>query len=383
MAAGSDTLNQFYNQSPDVRRKALEDEFNISLDAMASNESPVVKLAGAIGSVFELTSHRLIAIGGDTGSGKTTLLDSLFLEPVFRLPKFYVNYFVGERGLFNKFLDWTKDGQGLTNRESVKKNKEALKAKFKKMSTKLNSATTWFEPEFGIPFPIDMYDRLRLRAEQSGKSKWKTVYTSVGATSVLASYQPNDPEILNVVALDHIGITPTFDKVTRKAVYLNKKVAIDDAIANAAELRDRYGYTFIINSQYNRANESVDRMKFSTPQPKLSDFKDSASLGEYADLVIGLHSPHRHDQSSFADIDTSWAYYNGTPHLRTAHVLKNSFGADTDIMLFLLDGRNKRVLPLNLPDRNEGLWKQNPAKKLEWLRATKLKIEDLVKSIYE
>ena len=59
------------------------------------------------------------------------------------------------------------------------------------------------------------------------------------------------------------------------------------------DLRDRYGYTVIDISQFNRSIGSVDRMKIKDVSPEPDDFKGSGDLYENADVALGLFNPYK------------------------------------------------------------------------------------------
>jgi replicative DNA helicase len=132
-------------------------------------------------------------------------------------------------------------------------------------------------------------------------------------------YTPNDPNLIVVVVIDHVGlITPNKDHAG------NKKKAIDDLSEILIKFRNRCGFSPVVVSQFNRSIEGMDRKSNSHPDPQLSDFKDSGNPAQDADTVLALFNPIRHRLPAHNgyDMNTFGSFYRGIS------VLKNRDGID-------------------------------------------------------
>lgn len=102
---------------------------------------------------------------------------------------------------------------------------------------------------------------------------------------VNGNYIPNNPKLITLGLIDHIGeVTVEPGKV--------KKIAIDDVADVCKCSRNTYGTSWLILQQINRGASAVgrrDRYK----GLELDDFKDSGNVNEKSDIVIGLYYPFR------------------------------------------------------------------------------------------
>jgi replicative DNA helicase len=132
-------------------------------------------------------------------------------------------------------------------------------------------------------------------------------------------FTPNDPNLIVVVVIDHVGlITPN------KNHGGSKKAAIDDLSEMLIKFRNKCGFSPVVISQFNRSIESMDRKSNSHPDPQLSDFKDSGNPAQDADTVVALFNPIRHrlTEHNGYDMNVFGSFYRGVS------VLKNRDGLD-------------------------------------------------------
>ena len=174
-----------------------------------------------------------------------------------------------------------------------------------------DTLTDYVEFVDGSVSPLFIYKDLLALANEIGKIRKKD--------DGYWSFTPNDPILIVVVVIDHIGlITPNKDHGG------NKKKAIDDLSEILIKFRNRCGFSPVVVSQFNRSIEGMDRKSNSHPDPQLSDFKDSGNPAQDADTVIALFNPIRHrlQNHNGYDMNTFGSFYRGIS------VLKNRDGLD-------------------------------------------------------
>jgi hypothetical protein len=154
-------------------------------------------------------------------------------------------------------------------------------------------------------------------------------------------YVPNDPNLHVIIVNDHVG------KLAGERGFSDKEL-LDKHSEFMGDLRDRYGYTVIDISQFNRSIGSVDRMKIKDVSPEPDDFKGSGDLYENADVALGLFNPYKFKINDFLGYEIpKFVAKNGENRFRSVSIIKNSYGADDIIigMNFLGENGNFRELP--------------------------------------
>lgn len=155
-------------------------------------------------------------------------------------------------------------------------------------------------------------------------------------------YIPNDPNLLMVVINDHVG------KLAGERGF-NDKELLDKHSEYMGDCRDRYGFTIIDISQFNRSIGSVDRMKTKSVSPEPDDFKGSGDMYENADVALGLFNPYKFKINDFLDYDIpKFVHKSGENRFRSVSIIKNSYGADDIIigMNFLGENGSFREIPV-------------------------------------
>lgn len=154
-------------------------------------------------------------------------------------------------------------------------------------------------------------------------------------------YVPNDPNLLMVVVNDHVG------KLSGERGF-NDKELLDKHSEYMGDCRDRYGFTIIDISQFNRSIGSTDRMKAKSVSPEPDDFKGSGDLYENCDIALGLFNPYKFKINDFLGYDIpKFVAKSGENRFRSLSIIKNSYGADDVIigMNFLGENGNFREIP--------------------------------------
>lgn len=142
-------------------------------------------------------------------------------------------------------------------------------------------------------------------------------------------YIPDDPNLVVIPLIDHIG-------KTRSQEGMDEREKINKVSENMSYLRDVFGMSPIIISQFNRSLGDIGRMKLfkGDLQPQLEDFESSARTQHDADLVLALFNPYRYKSY---DADGKYKEYDivegtqgpmGENRFRTLSILKDSYGSD-------------------------------------------------------
>jgi len=170
-------------------------------------------------------------------------------------------------------------------------------------------------------------------AKEQGEILTKQVVTKDNVTlNMFESYTPVNKDTYNIFVLDHIGLVKTISGQ-------DKRKMIEDIADYQIKARNRYRFTFCNTQQLNRGSNSVERHKLEDLIVKDSDFAGGSGLFNAANVVIGLMSPNREQQSSFmgfrvANSDLQPGLGN---RLTVLNVVKNRHGSAFGVlpMLFL------------------------------------------------
>jgi hypothetical protein len=284
----------------------------------------------------------MFLIGGNTGSGKTSFIDDCFVLNPFDWYiskknntdiKLKIIYRSMERSSTYKYAKWVCRKIFLDHGISMSVNR--LLGWTEKMTEdehKLFLSYQWYMDKMkdvitvidGPENPVGIAKELRAHALKNGKIIQKDPddeYSKV--------YVPNDPNEITIVIIDHIGLL----KTTKDQP--NKKEAIDKMSNELQYVRDFFGYTPVIVSQFNRSISNPMRLKAGDVEPQLEDFSDSSSTQNDADVVLALFDPVRYkvEDTSGYDLNKLKDEYGGK-YFRSLRLLKNSYGED-DVRLGL------------------------------------------------
>ena len=176
---------------------------------------------------------------------------------------------------------------------------------------------------------IEIYDK-----NNNADSIYATLMTSLEKDGVFKEtdkrkiYIPNDPELIHVVIVDHLGrIFPTNGR--------SLKEEMDRTSKYLYSLKNRTGISPVIIQQLNRSIQSMDRRRENMMCPQTSDFKDSNCSIEDAEVVLAIFSPNKAKMSSYRGYDIKTL----KSHFSTLTVLKSRYGeSDVEDALFF-DGK--------------------------------------------
>lgn len=111
---------------------------------------------------------------------------------------------------------------------------------------------------------------------------------SIGYQFTGQDYKPHNPDLFVLPVVDHIGLT-------KKEREYGKKEVIDKLSEYMVLIRNKCFFSPVLVQQLNRSLSSADRFKLGRVEPQMSDFKDSGSTIDDANVVLALFSPARYD----------------------------------------------------------------------------------------
>jgi len=271
-------------------------------------------------------------VGGNTGSGKTSFIDDAFVlnpfdwyimqkDPKIKLRMIYHSM---ERSRTYKLAKWVSRkiflDQGIIIpvpkllgwTEKMTHDEHDLFLMYEDYVGQMSSIITIID---GPENPIGVAKNLREHAMKNGTIEQVDEYNK--------RYIPNDENEVTIVVIDHIGLLKTTkDQPT-------KKDAIDKMSDELRYVRDFYGYTPIVVSQFNRSISNPIRIKNGDVEPQLEDFAESSQTQNDADVVLALFDPMRYkvpDPSGYETTKLIDQY--GAKYFRSLRLIKNSYGED-------------------------------------------------------
>lgn len=304
--------------------------------------SGMPRLSKAINNIQKGTYY---VLGAQQKTGKTAFLDHFFiLQPYLLNPNAKVKwiYFSYEIDRINKMAKWVaylmyvkhgircdlnyilSKGDNQLSPEHRKLVEEIynneivdLFGKYDKYGKKISEGKIDFFDEKENPTGIRNY--ILNYAKKNGEIIYEDYETEVDGKIVvkqkIAGYIEDDPEQMTIIIIDHMGLL-------RKERGFNDKQNIDKMSQYLVELRNKFRFSSIAVSQFNRDLGKTERLKFSGEQlqPTMEDFKNTGNMGEDASMVMALFNATRYPHI------TEHLDYN-VPHIgkgyRTIHILSS------------------------------------------------------------
>lgn len=160
-------------------------------------------------------------------------------------------------------------------------------------------------------------------------------------------YVPDDPNLITEVVIDHIGILP-HERVDGQSAQKGNLDRLSDYVQT---LRDRYYFSPILVSQFNRNEQDVMRRKSVQLEPEAQDFEGSSRMYQDADVVLGLFNPYKYRLEDFRGYNVmKMVNAHGYNRLRGLKILKNSYGPDDIVTGMLFVGETGYFEELPPPD---------------------------------
>jgi hypothetical protein len=284
--------------------------------------------------VDEVQKATYYLFGGETGTGKTAIVDQAFvIEPLLfilkqdklKLKIFYESYEVDKIRKITKWiagLMFRDHGIITSLREILSKgdynipeNVKVLLPQYKEMMDKVLLNNIIISDHKNNPTGI--FKKVMEYMEENGK--WKEVQAKDNRGIIIKQkmYFPNDPNETVLLIVDHIGLL-------RNEQGFTKKENIDKLSSYCISLRNDYGVSPVLISQFNRSLSDIDRQRFKEVQPQINDFKDTGNCAEDANVVTALFNPARYNISNYANYEITKI----NPRYRSAHLLKSRDGED-------------------------------------------------------
>lgn len=139
-----------------------------------------------------------------------------------------------------------------------------------------------------------------------------------------SKYIPNNPNEYVFAIIDHYGLT-------KSEMGLSKKALIDKLSGEyMVNLRNFYGLSPVMISQFNRDISSTDRFKLELVEPKSTDFKETGNTFEDCDICFALFNPYRHKLQEYR----GYNILKLKNRMRGLSILKNRDG-EADVVLGL------------------------------------------------
>ena len=322
-------------------------------------------------------------IGGGPKSGKTAFLDNCFiLQPYLNDIKpnnepIEYHYFSMEIDLVEKIAKWVayfmdiKYGIYCDSNYILGRTKEKLTKEHLKLVDQIydEDITRLFGnlDENGVPdknsprlitfyqdkeTPTSIFNTMFQIADNNGTILRENVeeVDEFGTTTYkkrIIGYIPKDPKKKIVCIVDHVALC-------KRNPGLTEKENIDKLSEGFVFLRNMFGMTIIVLSQFNRELESIDRLKLSRDNiaPSRADFKGTGNLTEDANLVIGILNPNLYPNLSY-HLDYKLEDWGNS--YRSIHIVA-SRNVEGDINLsVILEGKTGRIKELPKASDAEGL----------------------------
>ena len=132
-------------------------------------------------------------------------------------------------------------------------------------------------------------------------------------------YIPNNPNLIYVVVIDHIGLLSVPTGTTLKQ-------EIDKLSSYLVTLREKCRISPVVVQQANREQGNIERFKQGKSAFTINDAKDSGNTVQDCNVMIALYNPHRDGLKTYKNYDIKQLESN----FRSIMCLKNRFG-DCDV----------------------------------------------------
>lgn len=168
-------------------------------------------------------------------------------------------------------------------------------------------------------------------------------------------YEPNDPELYNIVIFDHISLINTEQGLDlRKTIELfSNKILV--------RLRNRYRFTFVVIQQQAASQESNENFKLDKLRPTADGLADAKATFRDADVFFGLYSPYRYKIPSYLKYDITFFKDN----IRFLELIGSREGGGGNVCPLYFDGAVNFFEELPLPTIITDLGDEKPNPELQ------------------
>lgn len=311
---------------------------------------------------------RYYLMGADSSVGKTTIADFMFVLKAWEDAKrkkrpikiFYCSFEVGKLDKIARWVSYyiyQKFGVrlpsdyilGRIEGKLVSKEHEKMIMKAHAMVLEMMKDIVFVED---VIHPTKIFEDLIeahfskvgivTRAEISAEEAKK------GRKGYVKAYQPNDPNLITILMIDHLALTGSEQKLDTKQI-------MDRMSKYGIVLRNIFHCTMCFIQQFSTDLMSFHRTNKKNPQsiaPQRLDFGDSKATFRDADVVFGLVNPITYDFDNFM----GYALINGDEALgscfRMMYLMKNRYGVSGRALPLFLDGLSGTVYDLPTDGNN-------------------------------
>lgn len=366
-------------------KETARELFNPIRESMSGPDLFIKNPLARLDVVFNLQKEQYTVLGSNSGTGKTSLIDHILLAIMPNVPKgvhFEVLYYSMERKKKFKYAKWIswkikdKEGLRLSSDSIMNRNGRMTKEQFVHIKNNyddwLNDTLDFIDLREGARTIAQIKSDIEAMAKRLGTYyhtdgtnfyKWGKLVRSLNPKLVVATrygqkkyiqfsidgkdhtmfendslFIPKEPTIAYII-LDHIG---------KVIIEGNKKETLDKLDQVLSDARDKYSFSPIAISQFNRGVGATDRQKLHKGDlsPSTEDFKDTGNITESADLVIALFDPARYKswdskgEYRGINIKDHTVTPKGQQRARSLHVIKNSFGYDNMTIMLRFTGES-------------------------------------------
>ena len=305
---------------------------------------PLPRLQGIINGVQK---EQLILLGAKSGVGKSSFVDWCYvLYPYIYLQsqkktkgtntKLKVIYFSLERATRFKIQKWvcaylfmkygliidlaTLNSFPSKLFEITPDIKKKIMSAEKFVNTMLGSGD--IEILEGQINPTGIYKHVNKYAEKVGILTRETKLSKEGVEYRTVSYEENDPDLYTIIVIDHLG------RLNRESG-MSERETIGKMSEYCSMFRDRYKFTPIMVSQFNRGSDGGDRARNGRLEPEPSDFAGSSNIYNDSDLVLSAYNPVKLKVTNALGYEMAkFKSKRGHNTFRAVYVLKNTQGID-------------------------------------------------------
>lgn len=301
----------------------LQQEIDLGREGRAQGFSMgMPKLESIIDGV---TKQTMVVLGGSTGSGKSSLALYLYVyRPLMEhmddnnFKVFYASMEMNATMLFAKLLStyiFEKYHKELAIKEILSRKKGYILSDEDYAIVK--DGLEWLKK---VESKVEIYDK-SLNANKLYAILMKNLEKlgTFTETENRKIFKPNNPDLVYVVIIDHIGIL-------KPSQGSSKKAEIDTTVGYLITLRNMCGISPVLVQQINRDQSNIERYKAGRMGIQLSDFKESSDSTDGAEIVLAINNPNRDKLNSHRGYDIKQL----TDKFRSIAVLKSRYG-DSDV----------------------------------------------------
>ena len=177
--------------------------------------------------------------------------------------------------------------------------------------------------------PTGLYHYIKKYAAHHGEEVTIPYTTKDGIERTEKKYVPNDPKLVTIIVIDHIGKSKG-ETIEGQFYHPQTKPLLDKVSDYCGTVfRDFYGFSPVVVSQFNRGLEDTTRRVKTENSPLPSDFKSTGNIYEDSDVVLALYNPYKlGDNNNLGYNIDNFVDSNGYNRFRSCYILKNTYGVD-------------------------------------------------------